>query len=220
MSAPHLLERLNDRQVGKHRLRLTELRPAEKSGWTRFELALAGESGDFAPPVVEGIHSAGGRGVLPWIEVLAYEPRLRRGEETFDLVAGGEELALFTTLGELILPGGHIMVGCETPPHHATYQALLKGVPAAATPLGSALFAAGFRKVKFFYLAEGGWEGQQKLWAEKPLDEAMCRDWKAATGRELERFLSTPADAPAAQQCLPRARKMLEELQANMKSGG
>ena len=223
MASKPPLEKLDGRRLGPSRLHLARVRPGEKSGWTRFELVVSEEKGDFAPPVVEGVYSAGGRGVLPWVEVLAYEPRLRRGEETLELGASGLDRELFTALGELIPPGGHLMVGCETPPHHDTYQALMKGVPPVATPLGAVLFACGFRKVKFFYLAEGGWEGQQKLWAEKPLDDRMRRDWEAATAGELTRFLAAPADAPAAQSRIPPAQQLLEELkgkQARKKSGG
>lgn len=220
MASHSPLQNLDGRKLGVHWLRLAAVRAGEKSGWTRFDLVVSEEKGEFAPPVVEGVYSAGGRGVLPWIELLAYEPRLRRGSETFDLAAGGLDRELFTAIAELIPPGGHLMVGCETPPHHDTYQALLKGVPPAATPLGAALFAAGFRKVKFFYLAEGGWEGQQKLWAEKPLDEKMRRDWEGATADQLRQFLAAPADHAAAQACVPRAQKLLGELLAGEKSGG
>lgn len=192
---------------------MARLLRGEKSGWVRFHLVVAGDEGEFTPPVVKGIYSAGGRGVFPWIEVLAYQPQLHCGEEALELPAHGADVALFSALGELIPPGGHIMVGCETPPHHETYQALLKGVPPAATELGAALFHADFRKIKFFYLAEGGWEGQQKLWAEKPLHEEMRREWDAATARDLRRFLSAPVEAPAAAACVPRAVTLLKELE-------
>lgn len=212
--ANHPLEQLHNRPLGPHRLRLARLRPAEKSGWTRFHLLVAGRQGDFEPAVVQGLHSRGGRGVLPWIEVLAYEPSLRRPEEALNLPEQGWDVQLFSALGELIPPGGHLMVGCETPPHQETYQALMKQVPPVATPLGAALFRAGFRKVKFFYLAEGGWEGQQKLWAEKPMNAEMRREWDAATARDLKAFLATPHLAPAAAPCLPRAQAILRELES------
>lgn len=208
----HPLRRLDARRLGPYSLRLDQLRPAEKSGWWRFDLTLTDAGGDFAPPVIEGVYSAGGRGVRPWIEVLAYEPVLGRREDTLGLAERGWEQELFAALGELVPPGGHLMVGCETPPHQETYQALLKGVPPAATPLGAVLFGAGFRKVKFFYLAEGGWEGQQKLWAEKPVNEAMGRDWEAATAEELRKFLASPVEAAAARHCQPRAQQLLAEL--------
>ena len=83
----------------------------------------------------------------------------------------------------------------------------------SATPLGWVLFQIGFRKVKFFYLAEGGWEGQQKLWAEKPLDEEMKRQWEADTARDLRNFLAAPSEAPAAAGCVPRAAALLNELE-------
>lgn len=216
--AQHPLRRLEGRRLNSYTLRVTRLVPAEKSGWVRFHLVVAVEEDEFAPPVVEGIYSAGGRGVLPWIEALAYHPQLRCGEKTLELAAHGWDVALFTALGELIPPGGHIMVGCETPPHHETYQALLKGVPPAATVLGTALFQASFRKVKFFYLAEGGWEGQQKLWAEKPLHQEMRREWDAATARDLRRFLSAPVVAPAAAGCVSRAAALLKEMEVGEKN--
>src|SRR3970040_3025286 len=94
----HPLQRLDGRKLGAHRLRLARVRPGEKSGWTRFELVVSEEEGEFAPPVIEGVYSAGGRGVLPWIEVLAYDPRLRRGEETLDLAADALDRELFTAV--------------------------------------------------------------------------------------------------------------------------
>ncbi len=212
LSSDHPLRRLDGRRLGPHTLRIARLEPGEKSGWKRFQLVLGGSEGDYAPPVIEGIYSAGGRGVVPWIEVLAYHPRLQRGEETLELPAHGWDLALFGALAELISPGGHIMVGCETPEHEETYQALMKGVPPVATPLGTLLFKAGCRKVKFFYLPEGDWEGQQKLWAEKPMDEAMRLEWDAATARELGSFLSAPVESPDAARCVPRARVILQAL--------
>jgi len=199
-------------------LHVARLLQGEKSGWVRFQLVVTGEEGEFAPPVVEGIYNAGGRGVFPWIEALAYQPQLHCGEKALELPAHGTDVALFSALGELIPPGGHIMVGCETPPHHETYQALLKGVPPAANALGVALVHAGFRKVKSFYLAEGGWEGQQKLWAEKPLHEEMEREWDAATARDLRRFLSAAVQAPAAAACVPRAVILLKELEEGEKN--
>ena len=149
MASHSPLQNLDGRKLGVHWLRLAAVRAGEKSGWTRFELVVSDEKGEFTPPVIEGVYSAGGRGVLPWIEVLAYEPRLRRGEETLDLATGGLDRELFTALAELIPPGGHLMVGCETPPHHDTYQALMKGVPPAATQSRRIRSSSGFSAQSF-----------------------------------------------------------------------
>jgi hypothetical protein len=208
----HPLRSLEERRLGPYDLRLSKLAHGEKSGWTRFALRLGDAHGDFEPALIEGLYSVGGRGVPAWMEVLDYRPELWRGPERLDLAAAGLDQELFRRLSDLIPAGGHLMVGCETQVHQSTYQALLKGVPPVATPLGKVLFGAGFHKVKFFYLAEGGWEGQQKLWAEKPLNPEMERTWAAQTARELERFLAGRFDHPAAQACLASAQDLLEQL--------
>lgn len=202
MSPAHPVQHLEGKSLGPYALRLTRLEPMAKSGWRLFELTLSGPEGDFAPPVVTGIHSVGGRGVLPWVEVLDYRPRLECQGRVLDLAAQERDVALFGLLAGLFPPGGHIMVGCEGAAHRETHLAALKGVPPIATPLGWVLFRAGFPRVRFFGLAEGGWEGQQKLWAEKPLDEDAARRWRDATADELRRFL---AQAPSAATLLPHA---------------
>jgi hypothetical protein len=163
---------LEGARVGAYALRVGRLQPMAKSGWARFELVLVSDAGDLEPAVAVGIHSRGGRGVLPWIEVLRYRSRLARGGETVDLVEQGWDVELFRRLGELIPPGGHLMVACEDDGHAGIYRTLMHGAPPETTPLGSALVKAGFPRVRFFYLAEGGHEGPQKLWAEKPAQES------------------------------------------------
>src|SRR5690606_16294813 len=73
-----------------------------------------------------------------------------------------------------------------------------RGVPPAATALGRLLLDAGLPRVKFFALPEGGWEGQKKLWAEKPPDDVTARVWAEETARQLRAFLDrAAAEAPA-----------------------
>jgi hypothetical protein len=188
----HRLRRLEGRRLNSYSLHVARLLQGEKSGWVRFHLVAAGDEGEFTPPVVEGIYSASGRGMFPWIEALAYYPQLRCGEKTLALSANGTDVAPFSALSELI--------------------------PPAATEVGAALFHAGFRKVKLFYLAEAGWEGQQKLWAEKPLHEEMEQEWDATTARDLQRFLSAPVQAAAAAACVPWAVILLKELEEGEKT--
>lgn len=161
--------------------------------------------------MVVGIYSAGGRGVTPWIEILDYQPRAQQGDRILDLTI---DLAveLFRRLAGLLPPGGHIMLGCEGPTHVETYTALLKGVPPVATPLGFTLFRAGFPQIKFFGLPEGGWEGQQKLWAENPLDAETARRWQNATAQELRQFLGFYSPAPEMQKHVERAAAVLRTL--------
>jgi len=210
----HPLIALEGIPLGGYRLRLTRLDSERKAGWKRFRLSLAGPGGRESSPVVEGVYSPGGRGVQPWIEVLRYAPAPRVGDAAVDLREAGLERALFEALSAIVPEGGHIMVGCEDAVHADTHRALLKGAPAVATPLGVGLFEAGFRKVKFFYLAEGGWEGQQKLWAEKPLGAAMAKDWDRATAAELERFLARAGESGTLAPSRALAARLLQELRA------
>ncbi len=80
MNDTYLLHELDCRQIGQFRLKAV-LRPVERRyGWTHFSLYLedgkggctcgGNHEGEFVPaPVIEGIHSRGGRGVEAWIEV-------------------------------------------------------------------------------------------------------------------------------------------------------
>ena len=203
-------DRMDGRALGPWTLRITDWRRETESGWRRFHLALVDEAVVFPTSLMEGVYSFGGRGVEPWIEVLAYRPRLEAEGRTADLTENGLETDLFVNLGQLIPPGGHLMVGCENEPQRDTYQALRVGVPPAATPLGSVLYHAGFPRIRFFDLAEGGWEGQQKLWAERPLDAAMDRDWRRGTLDTLRRFVDEDPEAEPARQCIPIACDILE----------
>lgn len=212
----HVLSGLHGAPLGEYRLQLDPLKRERKSGWVRFRVRLTDARSAATGPVLEGVYSRGGRGALPWIELLHYAPRIAAdGDDVLDLGETGLDLPLFRTLNDLLPPGGHAMVGCEGADHQDTYRPLLKGVPPAATPLGALLFEAGFRKVKFFYLAEGGWEGQQKVWGEKPLHEEMRREWDRATARELERYLEKSVYEPEVEQCLCLAGRLLEELRSH-----
>lgn len=196
----HPLQALEGREVGGYRVHLARLEPTPKSGWRRFSLTLLNEGQEL--PCVTGIYSAGGRGVAPWVEILRYAPP----------PALADDPALFGLLRELIPPGGHLMVGVESPVLRESYLALIKGTPPAATPLGALLVRAGFPRVRFFDLPEGGWEGEQKLWAERPPDAATESAWRTQTVQELERFLDAPPAAEAARRCLPIAQAIREHL--------
>lgn len=210
--AEHPVRRLEGCAVGGLRLRVTRLEGAGRSGWVRFELVLRGREGPLAPPVVAGLHSAGGRGVSPWIEVARYAPRVGCGAEAVDLRERGAEAELFAALAGLLPPAGHLMVGCEGAAHEDTYRALLRRVPPAATPLGAALLRAGLPRVRFFGVPEGGREGGAKLFAERPPDAATARAWAGATARELRAFLERGPEG--AERAAPRARAaaLLAEL--------
>lgn len=212
---PEPLAQLEGKRLGRYTLRLADVSPGSKSGWLSFRLVVTGPKTLFSPPVIEGVYSPGGRGVTPWIEIIEYHPRQNPAQgkvDELDLAATALDRELFRHVGALIPRGGHLMVACEGPEHEATYRLLMRRVPPAVTPLGYVLFASGFHSVRFFYLAEGGWEGQQKLWAEKARDTETEQRWRETLARDLLRFLREPDNAAYAALCAARTLLVMTRL--------
>ena len=169
----HPLERLEGLPLGPLFLCLSRLDPMRMSGWRRFSLEIRNAEG-VGPeaPVADGIFSAGGKGIAPWIEVAVYRPRtVLPAGRILDLPSNGLDVRLFRALHDLLQPGSHHMLWYEGQSGEGTERALAKRVPAVLTPLGLLLFQAGFLSVRDFHLPEGGQEGGRKLWAERPLNE-------------------------------------------------
>ena len=113
MENDHPLMSLNRRRVGHYQVRI-EFKPLQSpQGWGHFLLYLENQRGKISSqeepngvwipaPVLQGIHSRGGRGVTGWIEVGDYHPvihfeRLAAGLETLVL----SELRLKSALSVL-----------------------------------------------------------------------------------------------------------------------
>jgi hypothetical protein len=188
----HPLQQLEGRLVGEYCLHLQQLKPLRLSGWRGFSLSLKDRQGIVAqPPVVEGIYSAGGKdGVRPWMDIAVTDVVEFGPGRRLELRESGLMHKLFQSLSQLIPPGGHMMVSYEDtdPLHRETDRALSAGVPPVLTPLGFLLFKSGFRRVKNWYLSEGGHEGPRKLWGEKPPDNAWSVVWDEDTARQLVSF--------------------------------
>jgi hypothetical protein len=229
------LSSLQRRSIGNYKIQLY-LKPLQyRGGWTYFSLYLEDQGGRISSqkrsrgewvdkPVLEGIHSRGGRGVKGWIEVGDYFPIVHfkgRGlpPKAVLLSREGLDQEIFHLLGECVPPGGHLMfayeVSYESPLHWETQETLMKGFPPVSTAQGGLLFRAGFRLVKDWYLSEGGHEGPRKLWGEKPINEVESRGFDVKTFLQLVAFLSRKPN----QTCIERERltrrralEILEEL--------
>ncbi len=178
-----------------------------------------------AAPVIEGIHSRGGRGVKGWIEIGDYYPvvHFKGGDlppKTVNLSRKRLGRGIFQLLGACVPPGGHLMfayeVSYESPLHRETQENLLRGFPPISTAQGELLFRAGFRLVKDWYLAEGGHEGPRKLWGEKPLNDVEARDFDLKTFLQILAFLSRHPDSTSIERerlARGRALEIVKELE-------
>jgi hypothetical protein len=206
---------LTDKLVGLDGVNLGDLKtvllnvgPGRASGERRFALALEDEKGaTLDPPVIEGLYFEGfGRWYRPWLEV-----RYNRELSTLDLGGSGEEEALFKLLCSILPPGSHIMVPYRT--HRISAMALMFGVPPAASPLGYLMYVGGCRWYKDWYFAEGFMEGEEKLQATKPLDDARRRAKTVAIRDELRDYLSSDPDPSKPEMetiCRDLARRIID----------
>lgn len=235
MENDHPLIGLNNKKVGPYQVRI-ELKPLRsRQGWTHFLLYLEDQKGritsqegphnEWIPtPVLQGIHSRGGRGVVGWIEVGEYRPVIHfsvlgNPTDTLTLSKNKIDQQIFNLLSEIIPPGGHLMfvyeVSFESPFHQETQQGLLRGIPPVLTPQGDILFHSGFRWVKDWYLAEGGHEGLRKLWGEKPFNEDELKRFDLLTFFQILALFSrkpNPAFLELEVKARKRTRGILSQL--------
>lgn len=212
----HPLQALEGESVGPCTIRLGLLTQLASSGWRRFSLYLEDkDKRRCTEPVIDGVYSVGGKGIAPWMDI-SYLSRLAfkgEAENTLDLTNSGLDRPLFTRLSNLIPANGHIMVEYESLCHKMTHDLLRMRVPPAATPLGALLFDAGFQGgFKDWYIAEGGFEGPQKLQANKPLNEEHARRKAEELANELKSFLELQINAPEIEQAKIQAKKILQLL--------
>jgi hypothetical protein len=193
-----------------------------RAGWLRFALTVRDENGQPArTPLMTGIISGGGRGIMPWLEARIH-PWLELADgQPFDGRAAGLEAEIIRLIGTLIPAGGHLMIEYESPGQSQTHRELLLRVPPAATHLGALMFAAGFRgHFKDWYISEGGHEGPRKLQANKSPSAAAAGEALRSNLGELKQFIKRPLpqnaeDAALLAHSQDRARSLLKEFGAS-----
>ncbi len=200
-------------------LHLGEIKQLRLSGWKGFKLYLQDSQGVRSElPAIKGIYSVGGKdGVKAWMD-LEYREELEfsKGENSltsFSLSSSHIDQKLFSSLGEIIPPGGHLMVSYEGEQkiHTATLKSLISGIPAVLTPLGTLIFRAGFHYIKDWYLAEGGHEGPRKIWGEKAPDAKWVKTFLEMTAQQIESFLDKKTSL-SHQELEKPARKRAQEI--------
>jgi len=171
------------------------LGPKNAVGSRYFQLFLADSAGQLAQGALAlGLHNSGQYPGFNWIEMIQYQERPRFGETEHSLWDSGLDKPLFEALSGLVPAGGHLMVEYDSPGHRATERILTLRYPAAASPIGFRLFAAGVRSYRDWYISEGGREGPRKLQGFKPLNAEIAAEKTAALRTELEEMLASPAN--------------------------
>jgi hypothetical protein len=222
------LKNLDNKRVNGYKLHMGELRQLRFSGWKGFRLYLRDSRGALSGfPVIKGIYSAGGKdGVKPWMDLEYYEELvfLEEKETKHSLILSSNSLdrKLFKYLGNIIPPGGHLMVSYEGEQiiHTNTAKSLSKGIPPAATSLGFLIFQAGFQLIKDWYLSEGGYEGPRKLWGEKAPDDTWAKTFYKKTAQQLLQFLERKhnlAHKELLEPAIQRSKEILEIIKNHYK---
>jgi hypothetical protein len=217
----HPLGRLQGRVLGPVRL-LVLLGPKNVVGASYFQTFLRLTDGRLSrDPLLLGLHNSGPYPAYNWIDVIRYEDSAAfDGGERLDLAARGLNRRLFRLLGQLIPPGGHLMVEYESEGQRSTERMLTLGIPPVATPLGYLLFLSGCgASLRDWYISEGGREGPRKLQGFKPLDDEDARRKARSMTEEVRQFLARarpPGEEHRQWAGIARrlARRVLRQLEA------
>ena len=189
----HALSRLEGRPFTDGRLRVLP-GPTSRFGALYFSLYLERDSSVSREPLLVGLHHSGLYPSYNWIEVAQSNDDQTLEDGASQAVLKPTDLRrLMASLGELIPPGGHLMLEYESPRWAATARALNRGAPPAATELGELLRAAGCdASIRNWDISEGGHDGPRKLQGFKPLDDGRALAARQSRDRELSAFLLAP----------------------------
>jgi hypothetical protein len=105
----------------------------------------------------------------PWVELYGIDGRIHVGNSDIDYFNSPLEKSFLQYLAKHIGPGENLFVDYHKDTE--TRKQLEKDIPAAVSRLGFMLYRLGFTWFKDWYFPEGFMEGEQKLQAEKPLNE-------------------------------------------------
>jgi hypothetical protein len=169
-AASALAAKINGHRLGRFTLTVTGMRPVRpRAGWLYVDVALADPQGEVSTSrFVTAIVSGGGRGVKQWVEYRIFPQVEFNGGRVVNTREWGFEAGVIRQLGQLIPPGGHLMIDYDSGGQDLTLAELVAQVPPPASYLGELMFRAGFcGQFKDWYFSEGGHEGPRKLQANK-----------------------------------------------------
>jgi hypothetical protein len=197
----HPLNAVHGSQLGEHEI-FVKLGPENRAAARYFQVLLRDQHGLVQrSKTLLGLFHQGPYPPQNWIEVMASS------------LTPEEEAELFCTFGTLIPPGGHMMVEYDSPARADSERLLKTGVPPLLTPLGYALYRAGFTAgFKDWYIPEGGLEGPRKLQAYRPLNSEHQKLKASQMLEEITSFVAQRGSGLEA-SLKSRAEAMLTELE-------
>jgi hypothetical protein len=215
-----IARKIDTHRVGPFRLKVTGVRPVRpRTGWLYVDIGLADPQGAVsATHFVTAIVSGGGRGVQQWVECRIFPQIWFHDGRIVDARESGLEAGVIRLLGQIIPPGGHLMIDYDSGGQDLALAELVARVPPAASCLGDLMFRAGFRgQFKDWYFSEGGHEGPRKLQANKSPNSAAARAALSEHMRVLKQFVRRPLpqEGPARElirNAIGRARKLINDF--------
>jgi hypothetical protein len=218
-AASELTAKINAHRLGRFSLAVTGQRPVRpRVGWLYVDVALVDPEGDVSTSrFVSAIVSGGGRGVKQWVECRIF-PQVEFGNGR--VVNAREwrfEADFIGLLGQLIPPGGHLMIDYDSGGQDLTLAELVAQVPPPASHLGELMFRAGFcGQFKDWYFSEGGHEGPRKLQANKSPNPAAAKAALLDHLRTLKQFVRRPLPKKPGQReiingAIARAERLIKD---------
>lgn len=225
-AASDLAAKINGHRLGRFSLAVTGIRPVRpRVGWLYVDVALVDPKGDASKShFMTAVVSGGGRGVKQWVECRIFPEVEFEDGHVINAREQGFEAGLIRLLGQLIPPGGHLMIDYDSGGQDQTMSELVLQVPPAASYLGELMFRAGFcGQFKDWYFSEGGHEGPRKLQANKSPNPAAEKTAMRDHLQTLRRFVRRPLPEKPAQReiitgAIARAKALIKDFGARTRT--
>jgi len=216
-----LRQQLNQRKLSNEITLSTKTTPTSLRGRVYFDCLLKNGQGVFSTEAVfSGIFEQ--QDPVPGCVDGDYTENVRFQVINISLTDTRLDVPLFKILGELVPAGGSFLVSYNPTSnnsrvHKETKQALDRGYPPVATPLGYLLFLAGCGiGLKDSHSTEYGSGESAKLQGFKALNSEERKRKGLSLIRELHQFIGTSseADDELARACKTRAFATIEKIQS------
>jgi len=148
----------------------------------------------------------------PWVEMFSIKDPIMFGREKFHYFGSKVEDELLDILTSNMEEGSRVFI--EYQHDKTTMKQLSLGVPAPCSRLGYKLYNRGFTWFKDWYFPEGFHEGNQKLQAEKPIDQERRKNHLDNIKKQIAEFLSKQEDEREniENKVIERSKKILRDI--------